>query len=103
MSLNRQFIEFCFFITQENLLEQKKKQDEASSSPVAKDIEEEQVEQFITEETLGVIQECLIPVEEVPAKSTTSEMPESVLMPPPDSTYLQLRHHLRTLILNLLF
>jgi len=80
----------------ENLLERKKEQEEASNSPVPKDIEEDQVEQFITEETLGVIQNCLVPAENVPVETTSgSKTEESVLMPPPDSTYLQLRHHLR--------
>ena len=85
----------------ENLLEQKIKQNEAGSCPVAKDIEQEQVEQFITEETLGVIQECLIQGKEVPVKSTNSEMPGAVLRPPPDSTYLQLRQHLRPTMASL--
>lgn len=78
-------------------MEKKKEQEEASGSPEAKDTEEDQVEQFITEETLGVIQECLVPAENAPAETANSKTEESVLMPPPDSTYLQLRHHLRML------
>jgi len=67
--------------------------------------EEEDMEAFIAEETLGVIQQVLepTPAESSPAAAVAAgaDVDESILMPPPNSTYLQLRHHLSELFLLL--
>ena len=69
--------------------------------------EEEDMEAFIAEETLGVIQQVLEPTPDesssAAAVASGAAVDESVLMPPPNSTYLQLRHHLSELFCFFLF
>ena len=70
-----------------------------TSSPESTDPE---VDEVIADMTMTAVKECLTPTEvaaveanSLPTASTiTPGTDESILMPPPGATYLQLRHHL---------
>ncbi len=63
-----------------------------------------EVDEVITDMTLTAVKECLTSSEAAAVDAAASTLPsatsphpatdESLLMPPPDATYLQLRHHL---------
>jgi hypothetical protein len=61
-----------------------------------------EIEDVIADMTMTAVKECLTPTEAATvdanslptARKTTSDTDESILMPPPGPTYLQLRHHL---------
>lgn len=53
------------------------------------------VDDVIADFTLSAVKECLTPAEAaVVDKASMPVTDESILMPPPDATYLQLRQHL---------
>ncbi|XP_046651655.1 transcription factor IIIB 90 kDa subunit-like [Daphnia pulicaria] len=68
-----------------------------------------EVEDVIADMTMTAVKECLTPTEAAAvdanslptARKTTSDTDESILMPPPGATYLQLRHHLRPSLASL--
>lgn len=64
---------------------------------------DQDVDDVIADMTLSAVKECLTPSEAAAVDAATNSVhaaspsrltDESVLMPPPDATYLQLRHHL---------
>jgi hypothetical protein len=74
----------------------------AGSSRTSSPSTDPEVEDVIADMTMTAVKECLTPTEAAAvdanslptARKTTSDTDESILMPPPGATYLQLRHHL---------
>lgn len=82
-----------------------------SKAILAGESQDTEVEDVIADETLKAVKECLTPSEAAAVDAAASSLPpassdpvtdESVLMPPPDATYLQLRHHLSKMPYRLL-
>lgn len=89
----------CFFISEAL---QQPDSPALSTSGVSSPSADPEVDDVIADITMTAVKECLTPTEvaaveanSLPTAGTTdTAADESVLMPPPGATYLQLRHHL---------